>query len=374
MMSLKMNSIQSPFQILFASEEMLDGPQITRGLAQVRTRFPDLSGLHLVPAGLVLGAGTVLVPAHGARRLTSLDGQEARVLALLSAAYRKAGGIESRSLICRGRDPMNEIKFNYSIRSELPVSPQSPASLGAKFVDTLDALSSIDPAIFADWQVMDLREKDSVPLAKARSRIGAIIERNVTRDDFGCPEPYYGYSAVAFTSNSIKSRKVHLRIKVGGQSRGDAWLQTGDWQVLPNPAIVTYPLFKAALFAINAIWPPIWACAYAFRSNTVRLPETYPGGVQGYRLESLPMVPDHPTFKDSVFHIPWIAYISTPLAAGVMLPPEIITEQTPDGGLLMVATKDRLDPDNPEHLQRARLIVETMLARTGSSTYATHRE
>jgi hypothetical protein len=38
----------------------------------------------------VLGAGTVLVPAHEARRLASLDGQEARVLALLSAAYRKA--------------------------------------------------------------------------------------------------------------------------------------------------------------------------------------------------------------------------------------------------------------------------------------------
>jgi hypothetical protein len=41
--------------------------------------------LHFAPAGLVLGAGTVLVPAQGVRRLTSLDGQEARVLALLSA-------------------------------------------------------------------------------------------------------------------------------------------------------------------------------------------------------------------------------------------------------------------------------------------------
>jgi hypothetical protein len=45
---------------------------------------------YLAPQGLVLGAGTVLVPAHGARQLTSLDGQEARVLALLSAAYGKA--------------------------------------------------------------------------------------------------------------------------------------------------------------------------------------------------------------------------------------------------------------------------------------------
>ena len=58
---------------------------------QARERaFPVLPALTLAPEGLMLGAGTVLVPAHGARRLTSLDGQEPRVLALLSAAYGKA--------------------------------------------------------------------------------------------------------------------------------------------------------------------------------------------------------------------------------------------------------------------------------------------
>lgn len=46
--------------------------------------------LTLVPQGLVLGAGTVLVPADSLRRLQGLEGQEARVLALLSAAYGRA--------------------------------------------------------------------------------------------------------------------------------------------------------------------------------------------------------------------------------------------------------------------------------------------
>jgi hypothetical protein len=46
--------------------------------------------LNLTPEGLVLGAGTVVVPANGPRRLQGLRGQEARVLALLSAAYGKA--------------------------------------------------------------------------------------------------------------------------------------------------------------------------------------------------------------------------------------------------------------------------------------------
>jgi hypothetical protein len=46
--------------------------------------------LNLTPEGLMLGAGTVMVPAVGPRRLRSMRGQETRVLALLSAAYGKA--------------------------------------------------------------------------------------------------------------------------------------------------------------------------------------------------------------------------------------------------------------------------------------------
>jgi len=40
--------------------------------------------------GLMLGAGTILVAAEGARKLQSLKGREQRVLALLSAAYGRA--------------------------------------------------------------------------------------------------------------------------------------------------------------------------------------------------------------------------------------------------------------------------------------------
>jgi hypothetical protein len=42
------------------------------------------------PQGPMLGAGTIVVPAEGARKLQSLKGREGRVLALLSAAYGKA--------------------------------------------------------------------------------------------------------------------------------------------------------------------------------------------------------------------------------------------------------------------------------------------
>ena len=46
--------------------------------------------MTFAPDGLVLGAGTILLQAEGPRRLQSLRGQEARVLALLAAAHGKA--------------------------------------------------------------------------------------------------------------------------------------------------------------------------------------------------------------------------------------------------------------------------------------------
>ncbi len=43
--------------------------------------------MRFAPDGLLLGAGTVVVPSDATRRLRPLDGDEGRILALLSAAY-----------------------------------------------------------------------------------------------------------------------------------------------------------------------------------------------------------------------------------------------------------------------------------------------
>jgi hypothetical protein len=51
---------------------------------------PIGQGLSFTSDGLVMGAGTVLVPVIAKRRLQSLEGHEWRVLALLSAAYGRS--------------------------------------------------------------------------------------------------------------------------------------------------------------------------------------------------------------------------------------------------------------------------------------------
>jgi hypothetical protein len=249
---------------------------------------------------------------------------------------------------------MSEIEFKYFIYSDLAPRPESPASIGAKFVKTLDALTCIEPTIFANWKVMDLPAIASHPLAAARSRIAALIEHNVSRGDFREPDPDSGYSAVAFTDNVIDARRISLRIHTGGIYKGDTWLETADWKAFPDPAIVTYEIFKKALLAINEIWPPPWACASAFRMD----------------YDSVPLAPGAQLFPSSRFHIPWVGYLSASLITRMVLPPpEIVTERTPDGGLLMIATEDRLDPTNPEHLRRARIIAEWMIAGTGNTSH-----
>jgi hypothetical protein len=244
---------------------------------------------------------------------------------------------------------MSELAFDYSIRSALPSRPESPAQLGSRFVRTLDALTQVDPTVFANWEVMDFPAMASTPLADARDHIGAFIEKNVYRDDSGKARPQFGYSAGALVIRNDKSRRVSLRIKTGGTNKGETSLQTGEWNVLPDAAIVTYPIFKSALLAINANWSPRWACAYAFRVD--------------YYEE--PLIAGAALFPYSLFHITWIGYLSAPLVAGLHLPTEISTERTSDGGLLISATKERLDPANPEHLRRARILTEAMIERTG---------
>jgi hypothetical protein len=265
---------------------------------------------------------------------------------------------------------MSEIKFRYGIGSALPAHPESPASLGPKFLDTLDTLSRIDPAIFTNWKILVLPDIDKVleeaerigtaaavekieiySPEEARSRIVAIVENNVTRGDLREPLPHQGYKLIAYTGDVVESRSIGLRIKAGGKVDGDTCLEIGDYKTLPDPALVTFPLFKAALLAINTNWPPCWACAYAYRMG----------------FDKSPLFPGAELFPFSVFHIPWLGYLSSPLASGLEPPPEILTERTPDGGLLMSATEERLDPSVPEHWRRARMIAEIMIARTGSS-------
>jgi Immunity protein 52 len=244
---------------------------------------------------------------------------------------------------------MNGDGLHYGIRAGLPQRVGTPAVIGARFIETLDTLSEID-ALLARWNVLDLPARAALPLAQARPRIAAIVEHNVVRDDHDQAEPTSGYKAIGVVDNGQTSRKITFRVAAGAvYQSGDMMLQVGELTATTDPQIVSYPLFRKALLAIIATWQAPWGCANVFRMD--------------YWEEVL--FPGAPLFPYSRFHIPWVAYLSPKLATGFALPADIRIERVHDGGLLMTATEQPLDPTNPEHLRRARGLAEALIARTG---------
>jgi hypothetical protein len=244
---------------------------------------------------------------------------------------------------------MNENPFRFSIYYEMPRRGETPAIIGAKFLQTLDSLSRIDPHL-ARWKVLDRPTMASLPLAEARPRIAAIIENFAVRDDEDQPEPESGYWAIGVTDAAIPSRIVEFSVRGGGLIRDEMMLHVGGILHPTDPLIVKYNLFCGALLATSTIWQPTWACVAATRNG-------------GYSEE--PIAPGTALFPASVFRIPWMAYVSPTRAEGFPPPVGIDNERAPDGGLLFTVTREPFKPTNPEHLQGARILAETMIAHAG---------
>jgi hypothetical protein len=262
---------------------------------------------------------------------------------------------------------MTQISYRYFVRgSWAGPTDEKPAVTGAKFLKALDSLSGID-TLMSGWQVMrnwKLTEDERprfVPLDAARDCIAEIVEQGVSRDELDQRDPRYGYS-VSAAAGARGPRRVTFTARTGQQFFD---LSFGEHYLASDLTIVTYPLFKAALLAISAAWDAQWSYAQAVRNEFVELPMDFGPGVPAFRIEAAPQVPLDPTFPRSIFHVPWIVYLSAKYAAGVALAREILTERTPEGGLLISATTDRLDPTNPEHARRARILAETLIACTG---------
>ena len=89
-------------------------------------------------------------------------------------------------------------------------------------------------------------------------------------------------------------------------------------------------------------------------------------GVPAFRIDSVDRIPLDPTFPRSIFHMPWMAFVSAERSAGLRVVRDIATECTDNDGLLMTATMARLDPTNREHVRRARILAETLIACVGN--------
>ena len=245
---------------------------------------------------------------------------------------------------------------NYQILSEWRERPETASDVGEKYLRTLDALQRVDP-IFSDWGTAtetDWETGDArayrVPVDHVRADVTTFVEANVRLNDWGEPNPVDGYwlwAANHFHEGpSRNDRSMQLVLHTGSEWDNDYSLQAGLETTPPDPSIITYPLFKAALLTLVSIWPAPWA--------NVRC------SIWG---EKPPTLPGEPPFPYSGFQMPWMAYLNAERAVNLTPPHDILTERTPDGGLLMIAAETRFDPTNHEHMKRSRIIAEIMIER-----------
>jgi hypothetical protein len=182
------------------------------------------------------------------------------------------------------------------------------------------------------------------------------VLNNMVRNDDDEPDRRDGYALMAWggevESEFGTSRSINVNVRAGSQWRhNQASFEVGGLSRPPDRDLVTYPIYRGALETLASIWPLPWMEAHVFLPDLIP-PITEP-------MDSPPMPPS----RDLNF--PWILYLSAPLAAGMKPPADLICDCTPGGGVVLSVVRDRLDPENPDHIRRSRLLQTVMDERVG---------
>ncbi len=240
--------------------------------------------------------------------------------------------------------------YRYAIKAKWKFEPLSPTEVGDRFLHTLDLIAQQAPQT-AGWEIQAKPYVGPyISIGEARKDVAQWVEDNIAIID-GEPDAGYGYGLNARNKPGLAGKSLGFSASVGGQFVDSISFEVGSIMNPSDPDVVTYPLFKAVMSSILAVWPCDSAYAYAFNNE--------PGG--------FPIIPGISPHPSSRFHRSWMGYLSASRTDGLTPPADLPTERTPEGGLLMIAATDRLDPANPEEMQRSMKIDEIMRSRLGET-------
>lgn len=208
---------------------------------------------------------------------------------------------------------------------------ETPEALADRFVTLIDRLRQIDP-VFELWISGTKGPRNFETL---RDNFAKVVRYGLTRDDFGEPEPISGYWFGAYTRGQPESRCYSINVHAGAHTRAlshqnDLIFDTSS-MTTPAPSSITYPLFKAVLLAIIETWQP---------DDALVMPRAL-----------MDLIDLNRHFRES-----WMQYLAKPLAELIAPPDSVLVEHLLDGGLLMSATTDKFDVNDPAHVAGARAI------------------
>ncbi|MGA7655238.1 MAG: Imm52 family immunity protein [Methylocella sp.] len=225
----------------------------------------------------------------------------------------------------------------YYIHASWGPRTETPEAIAARFLVCVDRLKQVHPA-YDDWISDDVNGR-SKKLNALRSDLPAVIAAKVARADDGDPTPIYGYRASAINSMKRGPRSLAFRVNAGawvtlGYFCNSAQIGTG-YQVVPDPSVIAYPAFKAALLALVESFDATYCSAYPVKILN---------------------------FADKTRHLclAWMSYVAPRFAPLITPPPAAIYERTAQGGLLLSATEETFRVDNPAHLAAAQGILKAL--------------
>ncbi len=224
--------------------------------------------------------------------------------------------------------------IQHFIRGRWEARAETPEQLSARFLRMIDAFVEIDP-IFSLW-ACDYRQPRILEML--RDRFAEEVAAKVAQDGSGTRYPQFGYRFGAYTRDAPEGCSFIVECNAGATAEtalpNDVTMATFG-QPNPDPNIVDYRLMRAALLAIVDAWEPVQAAAFS-NQLFLRSPEA------------------------NYFRNAWIQYLCPWLAEKITPPPTVLAEHLPNGGLLMSATTETFDVDNPAHLAAARDMAAAM--------------
>ena len=203
-----------------------------------------------------------------------------------------------------------------------------------RFLGMLQELSRIDPA-FGNWHLIADEGIELAPMSRAD--LVHFIDDSVKRADDGTPSPKDGYHFGVLNTLLRFPRQIGIDIRTGSSIVGNYFINTVDVETQPlddeNASLISCETFTQAVLAVTTAWEATWCAAYPY---TLLSPQ------RGSRPE---------------FYMGWMTYLSARFAPMVTPPLSATAQRLPDGALLMIATKERFDTNNPTHLAAARDIA-----------------
>jgi hypothetical protein len=230
---------------------------------------------------------------------------------------------------------------SYDITSYWGARPEAADALAGRLKRFLGRLSAIGPE-YSSWSFARAGKRGRLDPSDIRA-LATMIEKSVARSDDGRPEPESGYQIVFGNWNDRASNLESIVFHVNAGCSYDASYFTNcvslatEPQPRGTPSRYTYEVLKAIMLAIIDCWDVTY-CA-AINSDLLYLE------------------PSPAELGRAFFRLAWIAYISPRLASLLRPPPPLMTERLPNGGILMTATTEQFEVDNPDHVAGARGIA-----------------